>query len=201
MSRLKAFAKILTTASIALMVSVNAMVADSSKKGVVVSKNETYQTITVRADDTGRRETFFVNDGTKLKSDKEGDIKFDDLKRGQSVNLVFSDGDTGREVQDLTIAYLLERLDIVPVQTEEVYQLNGVVKGTRPQMRTVTILPENAKRRITLNIPEGVNISRNGKDVGIRSLKIGDEATFKYRETDYGYVLVGSGDSETAPVP
>ena len=190
--------KPITRLAISLSLVVFAGIAQAQQtttSGVVVSTNDTYQTITVRDDTTGQRNTYFVGSNTELKSNS-GAIELGDSRRGQAVDLVFNDTDRGRELGSFATEDADATAEIIPIEFEDHYTITGEVVGTRPAKRTITIRPEGETNRRTINVPEGVTISRNGKFVEIEDLLIGDTANFKYQETVQGFVLVQEGQTE-----
>ncbi|GHA14723.1 hypothetical protein GCM10008090_25660 [Arenicella chitinivorans] len=189
--------KHITRLAISLLLVVLAGIAHAQQtttSGVVVSTNDAYQTITVRDDATGQRNTYFVGNTTELKSNT-GPIDFSDIRRGQVVDLVFDDTDQGRELGSFATDNTEATVEIIPIEFEDHYTISGEVVGTRPAKRTITIRPEGKKNRRTINVPAGVTISRNGKFVEIEDLLIGDTANFKYQETVQGFVLVQDGQA------
>ena len=169
---------------------------ENTIEGVVVSKSRVKNTITVKSDVSGKRHTYFLGDTTRLMSQGKP-MRFIDIKRGQKVSLAFRQTDSGRELQTFRVPNPEDILEIIPVEIDEVLTISGVVTGVRPIKRTISIRSEDYSERLTLHVPEGTKITRNGEAVSLRKLAKGDNAAFKYHITEEGYVIV-SGKSPKA---
>lgn len=198
---MKIFVKsIFITSIIGLMsVSLNVLAQDKTIDGVVVSKNKTNNTIVVQGDVSGKRHSYFIENSTKLMSQGKP-IGFADIKRGQKVSLSFRQTDAGRELNVFRVPNLEDIIDIIPVEIDEELTISGTVTGVRPIRRTITIRGEDSNEKLTLRIPLGTKITRNGEAVAITKLIKGDRATFRYNITEEGYMIISGRAPKTAPV-
>ena len=178
------------------------MAQDEIPKGVIVSKSEAKQAVTVRNSDTGKRHTYFFNQKTKVMSDGKP-LSFDQIKPGQAVALYFTRTDLGRELTFIRIPDLDQRVELEPIESEQDYFVSGVVTGVRPVKRTITIHGPRLTQRMTLHVPDSVRLTRGNDRIKLKSIKQGDMLELRYNETDQGFVIV-SGEmtrKETLKIP
>ena len=158
-------------------------------KGVVVSKNEAKQAITVRNLDTGKRHTYFLNERTNVRS-QDIPLSFAQIQPGQAVGLYFTSTDIGRELNFLRIPKLDQRIELEAIDSEKDYFVSGVVLGIRPVKRTITIQGPRLTQRMTLHLPDSVVFSRDGTSVKLTAVKKGDVVELRYNESAQGFVIV-----------
>lgn len=158
-------------------------------RGVIVSKNIEKHAITVRNVSTNKRHTYFLNEKSHISSNGEP-VAFEDLAPGQALAMDFFKSDLGREVNFIRIPDLDERLELQPIDSAADYFISGVVTGVRVAKRTVTIHGPKLSQRMTLHIPESVQITENTKPIKLNTLKKGDAVELRYRESAAGYELI-----------
>ena len=188
---MKSLVKSLFVASLVGLIgfSLTAIAQERTIDGVVVSKNASKNTITVKGDVSGQRHTYFIEDSTKLMSQGKT-ISFSEIKRGQKVSLAFRQTDQGRELLTFRVPNLDDLIAVIPIEIDEEFTISGTITGVRPIRRTISIRGEDRTEQITLHVPEGTKITRNGKPVRIGKLLKDDKATFRYNITEDGYILV-----------
>lgn len=158
-------------------------------RGVIVSKNEFKQAVTIRNQETGKRHTYFLNEKTRISSG-ETPFKFEDIQPGQAVVLNFLRTDFGREIEFMRIPDVDEIVELDPIDSNLDFFISGVVTGVRPLKRTITIRGPQTSARLTLHVPESVVIMQDATPVKLRTIKAGDQIEFKYHETAQGYLIL-----------
>ena len=178
--------------------SLTATAQEKTIEGVVVSKNESKNTITVRGDVSGKRHTYFVEDETTMMSQGKP-IKLSNIRRGQKVSLAFRQTDEGRELVLFRVPNPDEILELIPVEMEGELTITGNITGVRPIRRTISIRSEDRTERLTLHVPKDTKIIRNGKPVAIAKLLKGDQATFRYHITEEGFIIISGRTPMAVP--
>ncbi len=157
--------------------------------GVVTNVNSDKRTITIRNADTGKRRTYFLDEGTRISSEGNA-IALNRIRKGNEVSLRYRATDRGRVIETVRLPELSEIVDVIPVEITEVQTVSGRITGVRPSLRTITIRDDATRQRRTLKIPEGVSITRDGEPLMLRNIERGDNISARYRVTDRGLILV-----------
>ena len=171
---------------------------DTIPKGVIVSKNDAKQTVTIRNQATGNRHTYFLSEKTRITS-TGNKVEFNDIQPGQAVSLNFLRTDIGRELHLMRIPELDEVVEQNFADSEETLYVSGVVTGVRPVKRTITVHGPKLTQRLTLHVPKTVGIQYSGKPVKLKSISKGDEIEFQYLDTPQGYLITSGALSKKSP--
>ena len=158
-------------------------------EGVVVAKNVEKNTITIQGNNSNKRHVYFIEPNTRISSKGEG-LSLADIKRGNQVALSFKQTNSGRELNSLRVPNPDDIVELIPVELDVEYSISGTVSGVRPIRRTITVKPKRSTELLTLHVPEGTMITRDGAQVPIRGVQKGDVAEFRYHVTENGYVLI-----------
>jgi LPXTG-motif cell wall-anchored protein len=169
---------------------------ERSTKGVVTYVDAAQSMITVRDDTSGDRRTYFLGPKATIR-DGRGPIRLTELRRGQSVTLIYQATDRGRQLADVQRSGT-EPTSLPSVNTE-IRMLQGEITGVRPIARTLTVR-QNNRERITVRVAEDANVYKDGRTVHLRQLSKGDLVNAKYRITERGPELVASAPTQMVEV-
>lgn len=172
-----------------ILSNLSAASTDQMPRGVIVSKSEKKQAITVKNIDTGKRHTYFLNERTHVSS-KGQEVAFDQLMTGQMILLDFVRTDLGREANFIRVPELDTIIDLEPIDASEDLFISGIVTGVRPVKRTVTIHGPRLTQRLTLHIPDSVVLTKDDEPLKLGRVKKGYSVEFRYQETRDGFIVV-----------
>lgn len=175
-----------TALALALLGSASVLAAQSTITGVITNVNVKERSLTLRNEETGRFRTYFVTDGTTIRSDK-GVISLASLRRGDEVRVTYAGTDVGREV---AAAERLRSDLVVPPIPHELFTLVGEITGVRPSKRTITVRETDSNQRLTVRLADDARIYKDGRMVNIAGLERGDAIAARYQVTEQGPQLV-----------